>query len=80
MEKLLKKLSKQKLADVRQELSRAHLIIALLSLIIIGLLMQGSTVAIILDLKLSIICALLLTLVALTSFTMSFALAYTKSK
>ena len=80
MDKLFKKISKQKVSEVRRELSRAHFIIALLSLAMIALLMQGSYQPIALDPVLSIIAAILLTVVALTSLLMSFALTFGKTK
>jgi hypothetical protein len=43
VEKLLKKLSQQKITEVRKELARAHLIIALLSVTVVMLLLQGAT-------------------------------------
>lgn len=74
MKKLFKKLAQQKVADVRQELARAHLIIAMLSTTSIMLLVLGATQPITLDAGLSTIGVALLTIVALTSLAMSLAL------
>ncbi|MBC7943219.1 hypothetical protein H7X68_01835 [Candidatus Saccharibacteria bacterium] len=80
MKKLFKKLAQQKLNNVRDELARAHLIIALLSVAVIMLLIQGSTQPIELDVNLSILGEVLLGIVALTSIFMSFALSILKNK
>ncbi len=80
MEKLFKKVAQQKIAGVRQELARAHLIIVLLSATVIMLLIQGATQPIILDAVLSAIGIMLLGVVALTSLIMSFALFTSKNK
>ncbi len=80
MKKLFKKLAQQKINNVRDELARAHLIIALLSVAVIMLLIQGSTQPIELDVNLSILGEVLLGIVALTSIFMSFALSILKNK
>jgi hypothetical protein len=67
-------MSKQNISEVRQELARAHLIIALLSIISIVLLMLGTTLTIEFDAKLSTIAGVLLGALTLISVTMSFVL------
>lgn len=78
MKKVLKRLSQQKIGDVRRELGRAHLIIALLSFITIVLLIQGTVAPIGLDRTLTAISSVLLAIVATTSLVI--ALALTKIK
>ncbi len=80
MEKLYKKLAQQKIAEVRRELARAHLIIALLSAAVIMMLIQGATQAIRLDAMLSAAGIILLGFVTVTSLIMSFALFNSKNK
>lgn len=70
----------QKVTEVRQELARAHLIIALLSAAVIMLIVQGITQPVVLDLTLSTISIILLGVVTLTSLSMSFALFTNKNK
>lgn len=70
----------QKVTEVRQELARAHLIIALLSVAVIMLIVQGITQPVLLDLTLSTISIILLGVVTLTSLSMSFALFTNKNK
>lgn len=79
MNKLFKKISEQKIADVRQELARAHLIIALLSAAVIMMIIQGATQPIALDATLSTVGIILLGIVILTSLNMSFVL-FTRKK
>lgn len=79
MEKLLKKLSQQKVTEVRKELARAHLIIALLSVAVVMLLLQGATRPLLLDPTLSVIGSLLLGLVVLISLWMFLALSSVKT-
>lgn len=74
MKKLFKKMSKQNISEVRQELARAHLIIALLSIISIVLLILGTTLTIEFDAELSTIAGVLLGVLTLISITMSFVL------
>lgn len=74
MNKLLQRISQQKADDVRQELARAHLIVALLSLIIIVLLLLCSTGPVTLNATLSFIGGLLLGCVALISLSISITL------
>lgn len=80
MKKLFKKMVQQKVTEVRQELARAHLIIALLSVAVIMLIVQGITQPVLLDLTLSTISIILLGVVTLTSLSMSFALFTNKNK
>ena len=79
MEKLLKKLSQQKVTEVRKELARAHLIIALLSVAVVMLLLQGATRPLLLDPTLSVIGSVLLGLVVLISLGMFLALSSAKT-
>lgn len=79
MEKLLKKLSQQKISDVRRELARAHLIIALLCVVIVMLLLQGATRPLLLDPTLSVICSALLGFVVLISLGMFLTLSSIKT-
>jgi len=76
--KLFKKITDQKIAGVRQELARAHLIIALLAAAVIMMIIQGATQPIALDATLSTIGVVLLATVILTSLGMSFALFTSK--
>ena len=78
MKKLFKQIVEQKIAGVRQELARAHLIIALLSAAVIMMIVQGATQPIALDATLSTIGIILLSIVTLTSLSMSFALFTSK--
>lgn len=79
MEKLLKKLSQQKITDVRKELARAHLIIAILSIAVVILLLQSATQPLLLNLTLSVIGSLLLVFVVLISLGMFLALSSVKT-
>jgi len=76
MKQLVKKLQNQKLKEVRAELSRAHLIIALLSIAIVVLLTLVQTVPekITLDPTLSGISVALLLIVSVISLVISVAL------
>lgn len=67
MEKMMKKLTKKNASEIRRELGRAHIVIALLSLAMISLLSLGATQVIKLDATLSGICVALLTVVILLS-------------
>jgi hypothetical protein len=78
MKPILKKLSKQKIGEVRQELARAHVIIALLAIVVIVLLIQGSIAPIALEPTLSTISSVLLGIVALISLSITFALSLIK--
>ena len=79
MASFLKKLADQKISDMRRELARAHLIVALLSAVIIFLVLQNAFLPVPVDLALAIITAVLLSIVALTSLTISLAL-FSKKK
>lgn len=79
MASFLKKLADQKISDMRRELARAHLIVALLSAVIIFLVLQNAFLPVPVDLALAIITAVLLSVVALTSLTISLAL-FSKKK
>lgn len=72
--KLLKKIPKQNIAELRGELSRAHLIISLLALICIVLLTLGPTFAVSFDNNLSTIASVFLGVLALTSLGISYFL------
>ncbi|HZJ34700.1 MAG TPA: hypothetical protein VFD55_01650 [Candidatus Angelobacter sp.] len=78
MSKLFKKPSSQSINELRGELARAHIIIALISIIAIALLMLGMDKEIIVDPKLSIICIGLLVIVLLNSISTSLALSIRK--
>ena len=73
MSKFVKKFVK-KSKDYRTELSRAHLIITLLSMSIITLLTLGTIQSVSFDETLSAICVVLLSIVALVSACMSVSL------
>ena len=75
MSKLLKKPSSQNANELRGELSRAHIIIALISIIAIALLILGMDKEIIIDPRLSIISIGLLTIILLNSISTSLALS-----
>lgn len=79
MSKFLKKFMKKSAADYRGELSRAHLIIALLSISIIVLLSLGVVEPVTYDRTLAAICVVLLSIVAFISLYMVYALS-TKKK
>lgn len=78
MSKLLKNFMKKNGKDFRQELSRAHLIIALLSICIIVLLSLGAVQPVMYDQPLSAVCVVLLSIVALISLCMTYKLSSTK--
>lgn len=71
---VISKFANKNLAGMRRELARAHIIIALLSLVSIALLALGSVEAITFDATLSAICVVLLSIVALISVCMSVTL------
>ena len=73
MKKIFKKLSNRSTAEIRKELSRAHLIITMLSIIAIVLLVLGVDERVVLDPTLSGIAGGLLIIVALISFSVSAA-------
>lgn len=72
--KLFKKVPKQNMAELRGELSRAHMIIALLSLIAIVLLVLRSTVTSEFDPTLSNLASAFLAFLVLVSLGVSYAL------
>jgi hypothetical protein len=74
MSKFFKKFSKQNARDIRRELARSHLIIALLSIAIIILLSIGAMQPITFDAILSAVCVVLLSIVAFISLCMAFTL------
>ncbi|MEI6850550.1 MAG: hypothetical protein WCK26_01120 [Candidatus Saccharibacteria bacterium] len=78
MKKLFKKVNKKNLQELRQELSRAHLIVALLSIAIISLLSLGATNPVSFDPTLSAVCAVLLIVVTIISLSMSINLSRKK--
>lgn len=80
MKKLLKKLTQKKIYEVRQELARAHLIIALLSVAVIILLVEGTVTPIAFNAHLSSVGIVLMSFVGLTSLVMSFVLTAIKKK
>ena len=79
MASFLKKLSDQKITNMRRELARAHLIVALLCVVIIFLVLQNAFQPVAVDLALAIITSVLLGIVSLTSITISLAL-FSKQK
>ncbi len=80
MNKLMKKLSKQKTQELRKELVRAHLIISLLSFVSIVLFLFSSTLpdAVNLDFSLSIIASVLLLFLIVTSTLTAYTLSNIK--
>jgi hypothetical protein len=78
MSKMFKKFTKQTSADIRKELARAHIIIAMLSIAIIVLLSLGAVQPVSFDQSLSAICVVLLSLVTFVSACMSYTLLKTK--
>lgn len=74
MAKLFKKLANRKINEVRMELARAHLIIALLSLAVITLLALGATQPVTFDAALSAVCVALLSVVAIISSCIAISL------
>jgi hypothetical protein len=80
MNKYVTKLSQKKPADVKRELGRSHLIVALLAIVIIVLLMQGTLVPMAYDLTLATVTSILLAIVVLISLSVSYAFLRTKKK
>jgi hypothetical protein len=74
MDKLFKKYAKPNVNAICMELARAHLIIVLLSIAIITLITLGVVQSANLDLTLSAICIVLLTLVTILSLCTSVCL------
>jgi peptidoglycan/LPS O-acetylase OafA/YrhL len=79
MSKHFKKFLKQNIHEVRRELARAHLIIALLSVAVIVLLSLGATQPVTFNPVMSAVCVVLLSVVAFISLCMSYTL-YTCKK
>jgi len=80
MSKLLKNFMKKNGKDFRQELSRAHMIITLLSICIIVLLSLGVVQPVTYDQSLSAVCVVLLSIVAFISLCMTYTLSKDKKK
>lgn len=78
MSKFLKKFMKKNSNDFRKELSRAHLIISLLSICVIVLLTLGAVKPVMFDQPMSAICVVLLSIVAFISLCMSYTLSKKK--
>jgi drug/metabolite transporter (DMT)-like permease len=78
MKKLLKMISKKNGSDLKRELTFAHLIIVMLSIVSIILLALGATLTINFDPKLSTIAGVLLGVLALVSASMSYVYSKTK--
>lgn len=74
MNNIFKKFAKKSAAEMRRELARAHLIIALLSMALISMLSLCATQAVQLDPVLSGICVILLLVVAIVSLLTSVTL------
>lgn len=74
MNKLFKKIARNNVKELRAELARAHLIIALLSIIAIVLLILGTNLTVSLNPYLSTSAGILLTIVAATSTIISYSL------
>ena len=80
MKKLLKKMSEQKIGDIRKELARAHLIVVLLSFSIIAFLIRGVTSPISIEPLMAIVSCILLSIVILISIATSFKLYFCNKK
>ena len=78
MTKFFKKFMKQNAAELRKELSRAHLIISLLAISVIALLSIGAVQYVTFDPTLSAICVVLLSIIAFISLCMTFTLSKNK--
>ena len=78
MTKFFKKFMKQNAAELRKELSRAHLIISLLAISVIALLSLGAVQYVTFDPTLSAICVVLLSIIAFISLCMTFTLSKNK--
>jgi hypothetical protein len=80
MLKVFKRFLKRNINDFRKELSRAHLIIALLSISIIVLLSLGAVQPVTFDQPLSAVCVVLLSIVTLISLCMTYTLSTKKKR
>jgi hypothetical protein len=78
MKKFLKSITKKNSAELRRELTFAHLIIVMLSIVSIILLALGATLTINFDPKLSVIAGTLLGILAIISACMSYMYSKTK--
>lgn len=78
MKKFLKIMVKKNGSDLKRELTFAHLIIVMLSIVSIILLALGTTLTINFDPKLSVIAGVLLGVLALVSSCMSYIYSKTK--
>lgn len=74
MEKMLTRIKKKNLGEMRRELAHAHLMVALLAIAVIALLSLGSTQPVTFDGTLSAICVSLLCIVAIFSLSVSITL------
>jgi hypothetical protein len=79
MKKIFKKLAKKNVSELRHELGRAHLIVALLSVGVCALLTLGATTQVEFDPTLSAICVALLSFVTIISIGSSIALLRKKA-
>lgn len=73
MNRYVTKLAQKKLSDIKQELGRSHLIVALLAFVIIVLLLQGAIQPMSYDLTLVTISSALLLVVIFISLSVSYA-------
>lgn len=74
MPSVINKLAKRNANELRRELARAHMVIALLSIGVITLLALGSHEPVSFDPTLSAICVVLLVVVTIISLCVSIAL------
>ena len=79
MKKIFKKLAKKNASELRYELGRAHLIVALLSVGVCALLTLGATTQVEFEPTLSAICIALLSLVTVVSVSSSITLLRKKA-
>jgi hypothetical protein len=78
MKNIFKMISKKNSNDLKRELTFAHLIIVMLSIVSIILLALGATLTINFDPKLSVIAGTLLGVLAIISSCMSYVYSKTK--
>lgn len=78
--KLLKKFKDQKIGDVRRELARAHLIIAILSFVIIVLLIEAAYLVEELHTSLTALAIALLAILSLISLIISLTMSSLNKK
>lgn len=79
MKKLFDFANKRTMAEFRRELARAHLLIAMMAVIIIMLVSIGTSQLATVDARLSAVCIALLTIVTAISLYMSVSLSQKKS-